>query len=175
MHITIRQQPPDSSAAQYHSLAMLSQAIVASILATLGSSAVLKPPAPPNLQQPFTTDTFIDRSIFGHRSRFEATADALDQDLFTIESDYGAFCSGNNTLIRELPYQGVVTFAHLAMENCFTKSEGLKFDIAIVGAPFDLGVTYRPGARFGPAGARMGSRRLSGNIGVGIDDKSNPF
>lgn len=34
------------------------------------------------------------------------------------------------------------------------------FDVAIVGVPFDSGVTYRPGARFGPSHIRQGSRLL---------------
>jgi len=33
-------------------------------------------------------------------------------------------------------------------------------DVAVVGMPFDAGVSYRPGARFGPAGIREGSRLL---------------
>src|SRR5256885_12398620 len=33
-------------------------------------------------------------------------------------------------------------------------------DIAVVGVPFDSGTTYRPGARFGPAHIRQGSRLL---------------
>jgi agmatinase len=33
-------------------------------------------------------------------------------------------------------------------------------DIAVVGVPFDSGVTYRPGARFGPGAIRQGSRLL---------------
>lgn len=33
-------------------------------------------------------------------------------------------------------------------------------DVAIVGAPFDLGVNMRPGARFGPRGIRNGSFQL---------------
>jgi agmatinase len=35
-------------------------------------------------------------------------------------------------------------------------------DVAIVGVPFDAGVTYRPGARFGPAAIRQGSRLIRG-------------
>ena len=31
-------------------------------------------------------------------------------------------------------------------------------DVAIVGAPFDGGVSYRPGARFGPMAIRQASR-----------------
>ncbi|MFZ0324703.1 MAG: agmatinase [Actinomycetes bacterium] len=35
-----------------------------------------------------------------------------------------------------------------------------RHDIAVVGIPFDAGVSYRPGARFGPAAIREGSRLL---------------
>lgn len=34
------------------------------------------------------------------------------------------------------------------------------FDIAVLGAPFDGGVSYRPGARFGPMAIRQASRNL---------------
>lgn len=37
----------------------------------------------------------------------------------------------------------------------------MKYDIAILGAPFDVLTTARPGARFGPAGIRRGSQRMS--------------
>jgi agmatinase len=33
-------------------------------------------------------------------------------------------------------------------------------DVAVVGVPFDSGTSYRPGARFGPAAVRQGSRLL---------------
>ena len=33
-------------------------------------------------------------------------------------------------------------------------------DVAVVGVPFDSGVSYRPGARFGPAHIRESSRLL---------------
>src|SRR2546427_3580203 len=52
-------------------------------------------------------------------------------------------------------FAGPATFARLPrldeVERC---------DVAIVGAPFDSGVTYRPGARFGPSAIRQGSRLL---------------
>ena len=35
-----------------------------------------------------------------------------------------------------------------------------RHDVAVVGVPFDGGVTYRPGARFGPSAIRQGSRLL---------------
>ncbi|QPG73821.1 hypothetical protein FOA43_001135 [Brettanomyces nanus] len=56
-------------------------------------------------------------------------------------------------------YSGIVTFAHLPQEECFTNTDST-LDIAIVGAPFDSGVSYSPGTRFGPNGVRQGSRRL---------------
>lgn len=65
-------------------------------------------------------------------------------------------------------HDGIPTFAHLPWVNCVNKTDVQAaggFDIGIVGAPFDLGVSYRPGARFGPEGARAGGRRLSGPAG----------
>src|SRR5438552_5117151 len=54
-------------------------------------------------------------------------------------------------------FGGPATFARLPrldeVERC---------DVAIVGVPFDSGVTYRPGARFGPSAIRQGSRLLRG-------------
>ena len=56
---------------------------------------------------------------------------------------------------------GLGTFAHLDYVDCTKRENNGSFDIGIVGHPFDLGVSYRPGARFGPNGARQGARRLS--------------
>ncbi|HSS94149.1 MAG TPA: agmatinase [Candidatus Dormibacteraeota bacterium] len=52
-------------------------------------------------------------------------------------------------------FAGPTTFARLpAMEGVG------KAEVAIIGIPFDSGVVYRPGARFGPAAIRAGSRML---------------
>jgi agmatinase len=40
------------------------------------------------------------------------------------------------------------------------RDEVTRMDVAIVGVPFDSGVSYRPGARFGPAHVRESSRLL---------------
>ena len=57
---------------------------------------------------------------------------------------------------RELPrFAGPSTFARLPTPDAVTT-----WDVAIVGAPFDTGTSYRPGARFGPMGIRAGSRLL---------------
>lgn len=52
-------------------------------------------------------------------------------------------------------YAGPATFALLPRLD-----EVDHADIAVVGAPFDTGVSYRPGARFGPAHVREASRLL---------------
>jgi agmatinase len=57
---------------------------------------------------------------------------------------------------RKVPrFAGPQTFARLPRRD-----EVDSFDVAVLGVPFDSGVTYRPGARFGPAGIRAGSRLL---------------
>src|SRR4051794_18363954 len=52
-------------------------------------------------------------------------------------------------------YAGLTTFARLPriedVDGC---------DVAVVGIPFDTGVSYRPGARFGPSHIRQCSRVL---------------
>jgi agmatinase len=52
-------------------------------------------------------------------------------------------------------FAGPSTFARLPRLD-----EVERADLAIVGVPFDAGTTYRPGARFGPAAIRQGSRLL---------------
>lgn len=52
-------------------------------------------------------------------------------------------------------FAGPATFARLPRAD-----EVEKTDIAVVGIPFDSGVSYRPGARFGPAAIREASRLL---------------
>lgn len=52
-------------------------------------------------------------------------------------------------------FAGAPTFARLPRLD-----EVGRCDVAVLGLPFDSGVTYRPGARFGPAAVRQGSRLL---------------
>src|SRR5690349_9525272 len=53
-------------------------------------------------------------------------------------------------------YAGEATFARLPRLD----EVGGQADVAIVGVPFDSGVSYRPGARFGPSHIRESSRLL---------------
>lgn len=56
----------------------------------------------------------------------------------------------------EVPrYAGAPTFARLPRID-----EVSDFDVALLGAPFDGGVSFRPGARFGPSSIRQASRHL---------------
>jgi agmatinase len=52
-------------------------------------------------------------------------------------------------------FAGPATFARLPRRD-----EVTRMDVAVVGVPFDSGVSYRPGARFGPAHVRESSRLL---------------
>jgi agmatinase len=52
-------------------------------------------------------------------------------------------------------FAGAPTFARLPRVD-----EVPDFDVAVLGAPFDGGVSFRPGARFGPSAVRQASRHL---------------
>ena len=52
-------------------------------------------------------------------------------------------------------YAGLATFARLPRIEDVSRA-----DVAVVGVPFDSSVSYRPGARFGPAHIRQSSRLL---------------
>ncbi|OCL05988.1 Arginase/deacetylase [Glonium stellatum] len=74
-------------------------------------------------------------------------------------------------------FSGLTTFANLPHVHCLAEEgkEVEKFDIAILGAPFDTGVTARPGARFGPGGIRQGSRRIAPDAAWSIYTGQNVF
>lgn len=52
-------------------------------------------------------------------------------------------------------FAGFATFARLPRQD-----EVAHADVAVVGVPFDAGVSFRPGARFGPSAVREASRLL---------------
>ncbi|KAK5110377.1 hypothetical protein LTR62_006085 [Meristemomyces frigidus] len=72
-------------------------------------------------------------------------------------------------------YAGLTTYANLPYVHCLSNSSVEPYDIAIVGAPFDTGVTARPGARFGPKGIRDGSRRISPQFSYSVYNGRNFF
>ncbi|EMC95089.1 hypothetical protein BAUCODRAFT_525547 [Baudoinia panamericana UAMH 10762] len=71
-------------------------------------------------------------------------------------------------------FSGISTFGRITYHPCLA-NEDVKYDIAFIGAPFDTGTSYRPGARFGPSGIRQGSRRLNLYGGYNVPLDANPF
>ncbi|RDA86707.1 hypothetical protein CP532_4169 [Ophiocordyceps camponoti-leonardi (nom. inval.)] len=71
--------------------------------------------------------------------------------------------------------QNLNTFARLPYVNCFAKEfdEKDRFDIGILGAPHDISVTVRPGARFGPSDIRSAS--LLKSLGYSVFTGRDPF
>lgn len=116
-------------------------------------------------------NSFIANSIF-RPNPFSASSipepETLLPAYFSSLSSSSLSSSSSSSYSSEFQtselYQGINTFAHLPFVDCLSKEEGEEgdFDIGIIGHPFDLGVSYRPGARFGPNGARQGARRMSG-------------
>ncbi|CAL1694028.1 unnamed protein product [Somion occarium] len=72
------------------------------------------------------------------------------------------------------PFSGPLSFSHLPYTRCL-EDESAQFDIALLGMPFDTGVTYRPGARFGPYAIRSGSRRQKESRGYTMSWGTNPY
>jgi len=71
-------------------------------------------------------------------------------------------------------FSGISTFAHLPHVRCLQHPEE-EYDIAILGAPFDTAVTYRPGARFGPRAIRAASARQTSFRGYNPRASINPY
>ncbi|KAI9026417.1 arginase family-domain-containing protein [Phycomyces nitens] len=69
-------------------------------------------------------------------------------------------------------FSGISTFAHLPYKQCWDKGVEEDYDIAVIGVPYDIGVTFRTGARFGPSAIREGSKRIKG---YNDELKINPF
>lgn len=77
-----------------------------------------------------TKPSFIDSSIFGRR---------LGADTITSPSEPLLPSYYVRDFDEDVEYSGSDTFMHLPFTNCFSPEANETFDIAIVGAPFDLG------------------------------------
>ncbi|KAI1089880.1 arginase [Rostrohypoxylon terebratum] len=85
--------------------------------------------------------------------------------------------NGDIDIVTGSQFNGLVTYANLPYLNCLSdkEAEGNKYDIAILGAPFDTGVTARPGARYGPRGIRIGSQRKGAGFSWSVYTGRNPL
>ncbi|KAH9031856.1 Arginase/deacetylase [Lactarius hengduanensis] len=75
---------------------------------------------------------------------------------------------------NDLPFTGPLAFSHLPYHRCLEDASPV-FDVAVLGMPFDTSVTYRPGARFGPTGIRVGSRRIHGQRAWSLSWGLDPY
>ncbi|KAF4219087.1 hypothetical protein CNMCM5878_003942 [Aspergillus fumigatiaffinis] len=86
------------------------------------------------------------------------------EDLAELEAKWG----------QTYAFSGISTFGNLEYTKCLVNPDE-KFDIAIIGAPFDTSVGYRPGARFGPRAIRHVSGRQSPLRGFNPRAGINPY
>ncbi|KAF3933531.1 Guanidinobutyrase [Dactylellina cionopaga] len=75
---------------------------------------------------------------------------------------------------HDYAFTGISTFAHLPHTKCLVNPQET-YDIAIIGAPFDTAVSYRPGARFGPRAIRAASARQTSFRSFNHRAKLNPY
>lgn len=69
-------------------------------------------------------------------------------------------------------YAGISTFLHLPWVSDPTAIAAAKPDFVIMGAPFDVAVTHRPGARFGPRAIRAAGNLTQWSLhhlGLGVE------
>ena len=125
-----------------------------------------------------------DESSLYRRRQLLSQGIKSEPDIFSIESHHQQSLNAYLSMRPEIDFPnkddvsdiqmdqnmfgGILTYAHLPHFNCFnpeyfkSDQDEYKIDIAIVGAPFDTGVSFRPGARFGPEAIRRNARRLGG-------------
>ena len=89
------------------------------------------------------------------RSRFGA-GDPDEIETPAFRQAYDLLFSGGS---RKKPWEGVSTFLDLPLLDADpTSAEFGALDVALIGVPMDLGVTNRPGARYGPRAVRSVER-----------------
>lgn len=95
------------------------------------------------------------------------------------EDDIYGFKHMQNASLEDMwdglwPFQGINTFAHLDSHKCLVDRES-KYDVALIGVPFDTAVSYRPGTRFGPRAIRQASQRQNALRGFNHRAMFNPY
>lgn len=104
-----------------------------------------------DLQAPITSkQTFRETSVFRPGDNVVKAGGSATPE-FHLYDNFG----------KDTPMPGIATYAHLNWTNCFAPESDHTFDVGITGMPFDLGVSYRPGQRFGPGAVRAVSQRMA--------------
>lgn len=130
-------------------------------------------------------DAYSDDKIMAYGSSPKKDPVPIDDpvSLMLVRGDYNypdpddlKDLNGSAVLYRGGEFAGLNSFAHLPIGNCYdpSKFKEEKFDIAVVGSPFDSGVSYRPGTRFGPRGIRTASQRMAGHT-FSVYDGVDPY
>ncbi|KAJ3799578.1 arginase family-domain-containing protein [Lentinula aff. detonsa] len=96
-------------------------------------------------------------------------------DYVKFPYEHPLYRTSTGEVTADAIFSGITTFAKLPWVQCLTSQRDVPVDIAFLGAPFDTGTSYRPGARFGPSGIRAGSRRLNLYGGYNVPLEANPF
>lgn len=77
---------------------------------------------------------------------------------------------GYETGRLNLPFVGIATFGKYAYQADW---DAIEAGVAVLGAPFDFGTQFRPGARFGPRGIREASTLFSFGHGGAYDHEDD--
>ena len=77
---------------------------------------------------------------------------------------------GYETGRLNLPFVGIATFGKYPYQPDW---DAIDADVAVLGAPFDFGTQFRPGARFGPRGIREASTLFSFGHGGAYDHEDD--
>jgi agmatinase len=85
---------------------------------------------------------------------------------FTIDEERNNVTERHEKQFLNLPFTGIASFAKYPI--C-TDLEALDADVAIIGAPYDMGTQWKGGARFGPRGIRDSSTLYSFGLGGSYD------
>ncbi|KAJ2969075.1 hypothetical protein NQ176_g8858 [Zarea fungicola] len=109
---------------------------------------------------PLLAFTGIAHACGGHDDGKEWTK----EELAELEDKWG----------NEWAFNGIGSFAHLDHVKCLTNPQE-RYDVAIIGAPFDTAVSFRPGARFGPRAIRQASARQTSMRGFNPRANINPY
>lgn len=124
-----------------------------------------------------------NRGAYEHDHDYSQTS-IRSQDPHLLSNIYDGFDSPDSK------FAGLTTFANSPWVHCLaspasssssstpsskTASDIEPYDIAFLGAPFDTGTSARPGARFGPVGIRLGSRRISPTFNYSPYTHNNPW